>query len=75
MPRGAPLLVRRDRVDVADVAERRGEPLDPLREDSVVVGDEDPRADHAAGSSGITIHMMMYTRIPGNAADRIETST
>ncbi len=40
---------------------RRGEPLDPLREDAVVVGDEDPGPRHAAGESarGITNIRMM----------------
>src|SRR5262249_17390907 len=80
MARRAPLLVRRDREDVADLGERAGEPLDALRKDAVVVGDEDPGTAHAAGGTeasgaGMTNIRMMYARIPGNATDTMEIRT
>src|SRR5262249_47818972 len=66
---GAALLVRRDGEDVADLREGRGEALDALGEDPVVVGDEDARPRHAAGTAGsgagITNMRTMYARIPG----------
>ena len=58
VPGGAPLLVGGDGVDVADLRQRRGQPLDALGKDPVVVGDEDPGTTQA-GSSGMTIQRMM----------------
>ena len=77
MPGGAPLLIGSHGRDVPDLPESRGETLDALREDPVVVRDENARSGHGAAASarGITNMRMMYAKIPGKAADTIETIT
>jgi hypothetical protein len=52
MARRAALLIGRDRDDVADLRESRGEAFDPLREDPVVVRDEDSGAGRGAVRRG-----------------------
>ena len=49
MAGGAPLLIRGDREDLSHVRQGRGQPLDSLRENAVIVGDENPRAAHGTG--------------------------